>query len=342
MQPNEITTIIIVNWNANEDTIQCLKSVLQISYSQKSVNIVIVDNNSSDNSYKKVNKYLRDNDGLEECKNQQSQSSTRIKEVSVFNSNIFSISKVILIRAYKNYGFSGGNNIGLKYSSSYFKSDYFWILNNDTLITKGALSSMIKRFKEDENICICGSTILRLDDKKTVQCYGGSFYSLFSGRGWSYKEGTKYDANINNSLVESKINYICGASMILKASFIKRINYFCEDYFLYNEEIDLTMRLNENEKIAVATDAIIYHKIGAAIGTNTIDSFGSKLASFYQSRSKLIFAKKHTKGNYFFVYLFLLARSLKFLLNKDSFANGVVILSVLLGKKKPNQSWFIR
>lgn len=342
MQYRAFTTVIIVNWNAYEDTIQCLNSVLQISHTQKSVNIVIVDNNSLDNSHKKINEYLKGHDSLEEQENFPLKSTERIKQVSVYQTNIDPINKVVLIRAYKNYGFSGGNNVGLRYSFLNLKSDYYWILNNDTLVTKDALSSMIKRMKEDENICICGSTILRLDDKKTVQCYGGSYYSLFSGRGWSYKEGTKYDAKVNNTLVESKINYICGASMILKASFIQRINYFCEDYFLYNEEIDLTMRLKEAEKIAVAVDAIIYHKIGATIGTNNINSFGSKLASFYQSRSKLIFAKKHTQKNYIFVYLFLLARCLKFLLNKQSFSNGIVILSVLLGKKKPKQSWFNR
>ena len=175
-----------------------------------------------------------------------------------------------------------------------------------------------------------------------MQCYGGSYYSLFSGRGWSFNEGEKYSKNITNSLAESKLNYISGASMLLKASFIKKIGWFCEDYFLYNEEIDLSMKLTNGEKLAVATDAVVYHKIGATIGTNHSNNNGSKLASFYQSRSKLIFAKKHTPKNYIFVYFFILGRCLKFLLVKKSISNGLIILSVLLGRKEPNKDWFVR
>ena len=50
------------------------------------------------------------------------------------------------------------------------------------------------------------------------------------------------------------------------------------------------MRLQADEKIAVATSAIVYHKIGATIGTSNSKNSGSKLAAFFQSKSKLIFA----------------------------------------------------
>ena len=342
MRNDLITTVIIVNWNSAEDSISCIKSIMKTSCFNKSVNIIVVDNNSKDSSLDSINAYLMTNNNFISDKQQDNYISKRINKAIVYKSNEKFINKIVLISANKNYGFSGGNNIGLIYADNNFNSDYYWILNNDTLVEPNTLLLMLKRIQKNKQICICGSTILQRNDKSTVQCYGGSYYSLFSGRGWSFNEGEKYSKNITNGLAESKLNYISGASMLLKASFIKKIGWFCEDYFLYNEEIDLSMKLTNGEKLAVATDAVVYHKIGATIGTNHSNNNGSKLASFYQSRSKLIFAKKHTPKNYIFVYFFILGRCLKFFLVKKSISNGLIILSVLLGRKEPNKDWFVR
>nr|WP_243688037.1 glycosyltransferase [Methanobacterium formicicum] len=47
--------ILILNWNGWEDTLECLESVYQINYPE--YNVVIVDNNSEDNSIKKIEDY---------------------------------------------------------------------------------------------------------------------------------------------------------------------------------------------------------------------------------------------------------------------------------------------
>ncbi len=342
MNSNIDTTIVIVNWNSSNDSINCIESITRTNYFNKSINIIIVDNCSNDNSVDKINSFLETHNSFEAKKKPNKDTPKRVNEVKIYESKNQFINKVVLISANKNYGYSGGNNIGLLYADSNFESDYFWILNNDTSILPNTLSLMVERIKKNKKICICGSTILQKDSEDIVQYYGGSYYSLLSGRGWSFGEGEKYNKNITNYMAESKINYISGASMLLRADFIKKVGWFCEDYFLYNEEIDLSMRLQADEKIAVATSAIVYHKIGATIGTSNSKNSGSKLAAFFQSKSKLIFASKHTPRNYIFVYLFLLARGIKFLFRTESFSNGLIILSVLLGKKSPEKEWFIR
>lgn len=342
MRRNFNTTIIVLNWNAANDSINCIESITKITYFNKSINIIIVDNDSTDNSINSINKYLSNHNAFEIEKKLSKNQSKRVNEIYKYNSNNKYIDKVALISANKNYGFSKGNNIGLLYADMNFNSDYFWILNNDTEVASNSLSLMIDRISEENKICICGSTIIRKDTKNIVQCYGGSYYSLISGRGWSFEEGKKYNEQVTNKIAESKINYISGASMLLKEDFIKKVGWFCEDYFLYNEEIDLSMRLKPDEKIAVATKAIVYHKIGASIGTSHSDNNGSKLAAFFQSKSKLIFAKKHTPKNFIIVYFFLLARSIKLLLKKESISNGLIILSVLMGRSTPNKDWFLK
>ena len=55
MEPK--VSIIILNWNGWEDTIECLESLFQIDYNNYTV--VLVDNNSQDESIEKIRKYSR-------------------------------------------------------------------------------------------------------------------------------------------------------------------------------------------------------------------------------------------------------------------------------------------
>lgn len=73
--------IILVNYNSCEDTIECVKSLERITY--ENYKIVIVDNNSNDDSVNNLNKELN---------------------------------ACILIQSKENLGFAGGNNIGIKYA----------------------------------------------------------------------------------------------------------------------------------------------------------------------------------------------------------------------------------
>ena len=50
-------TIIIINWNGWEDTVECLESLYNISY--PNYNVVIVDNDSQDNSLARIKAYAR-------------------------------------------------------------------------------------------------------------------------------------------------------------------------------------------------------------------------------------------------------------------------------------------
>jgi len=52
---NPRVSIIILNWNGWEDTVECLESVYQINY--PNFDVILVDNASEDNSLKKIRNY---------------------------------------------------------------------------------------------------------------------------------------------------------------------------------------------------------------------------------------------------------------------------------------------
>ena len=108
--------IVLVNYNGEKFQNECIESIYNMDY--KDYDIIIVDNNSSDNSIKIVKKKFKE---------------------------------VILIETEENNGVAKGNNIGIEYAlnNGY---EYVLLLNNDTEVDKQMLSKMIE--KASENILV--------------------------------------------------------------------------------------------------------------------------------------------------------------------------------------------
>ena len=128
--------IIILNWNGLKDTIECLESVYKLDYSN--FKVVVVDNGSSDNSADVIYK---------------------------------NYPKIKLIINDKNYGFTGGNNIGMKYAIDE-NTDYLWLLNNDTLIEKDCLYKIVKVAESSNTIGMVSPMIYYAETPDKLQ-FGG-------------------------------------------------------------------------------------------------------------------------------------------------------------------------
>lgn len=106
---NPLVSIIILNYNAGELLLNCIESVLKISYNN--VEIIVVDNNSKDASH------LR-------CKEK--------------------FDKIHLIENKENLGYCEGNNVGIRYA----KGDFIVILNPDTIVSTNLLTELVSAYNE--------------------------------------------------------------------------------------------------------------------------------------------------------------------------------------------------
>lgn len=120
-------SIVILNWNGKRDTIECLKSLKQITYPK--YDILVVDNGSTDESVK--------------CFRE------KYPEIEVLENE-------------KNIGFAGGINVGIRRSIEK-EVDYVLLLNNDIIVDSGFLDELIEVGESDPKVGILGPKIYYYD-----------------------------------------------------------------------------------------------------------------------------------------------------------------------------------
>ena len=125
-------------------------------------------------------------------------------------------------------------------------------------------------------------------DRKTVQALGGSVYHPLTGLMQEIGNRQTWPCPVDERKIESSMSYVCGASMLVSAEFIRDVGLMAEDYFIFFEEIDWAERGRKfGYELGYASQAVVYHKEGAAIGTGK-GTTRSLLAEYYGLRNKLL------------------------------------------------------
>ncbi|MBN4085247.1 glycosyltransferase family 2 protein [Flavobacteriaceae bacterium AH-315-B10] len=248
-------SIVILNYNVRYFLELCLKSV-EAAISSIDAEIIVVDNNSTDESCKMVKQLFQD---------------------------------VILIEIKENFGFSKGNNQGVKIA----KGEYICILNPDTVVAEDTFTSIISFSQEKENIGIVGCKLIDgtgqflPESKRNIPTVKVAANKIFGN-------SKKYYANYINQDETGKVDILVGAFMFIKRNVYRKVNGFDEDYFMYGEDIDLSYRvLNAGfDNYYFADTKIIHYK-----GESTLKN-KNYAKDFYNSMQ--IFYKKHFKKNVLF------------------------------------------
>lgn len=232
--------IVLVNYNGSEDTLQCLRSLLNITY--KNIMIVVVDNLSTD-------------DSVEILK--------RKEQELCFT----------LLCSPDNNGFSAGNNIGIHYALDHGCS-HILLLNNDTVVTPDFLSELMKY--NDGETALTG-TILYYWKREEIW-YGGGIVNKFTGKTVHLHKGEHLESVGNKP---QAISFISGCEMLLPRQIIDSIGLMDEDYFLYGEDVDYSLRISKyGFDLKFVPTSIIYHKVNAS--TSKI----SKASQYYSARNR--------------------------------------------------------
>jgi GT2 family glycosyltransferase len=255
-------SIIIVNYNGTKDTLECLESLEKTVY--KNYEIIIVDNCSISNERE------------------------LLKSASM-NPN------VSLIFNESNQGFAGGNNIGIQKAIKN-NSDFILLLNNDTIVDVNFLYDLVENFDDSLGIGILTPKILFYSNHNLIWSAGG-FISKIRSSGFPF--GYRENSNLykNNRLC----TFATGCCMMLKKELVDKIGYLNENYFLYLEDTDYSLRtINAGFKIYYVASSIIYHKVQASTSQKN-----NYLPIYYSIRNRLYFAKNNFGIYYYFTVVFI-------------------------------------
>ncbi len=225
-------SVIIVNYNTRDLTLQCLRSVYEKT-TGLSFEVIVVDNASSDDSVEQI--------GLD-----------------------FPLATLIV--SPENLGFGRANNLGYEHSTG----DYIFLLNSDTILMNNAIEILWRFLNEHIDIAIVGGQLFEKDGLRTTHSYSHLFPSLLMeldillrGRITRRIENKKLKFIEMDGFVP--VAYITGADMMLRRSDIQQYGFFDPSFFLYFEESELSYRYHCKGKISVfVPEAKIIHLAGGS------------------------------------------------------------------------------
>jgi len=161
-----------------------------------------------------------------------------------------------LLELGRNHGFAGGSNAGIEVALAN-GADYVWLLNNDTEPRPNALHEMVGVAEKDPEVGAVGSILLYSRNPSRVQGWGGGRVYFWLGICRHQRTPTSV----------SRVDYLTGASVLLRAAALRDVGLLDDGYFMYWEDVDLSIRLRERGwKIAVASTAHVLHKESASFG----------------------------------------------------------------------------
>jgi len=324
-----VVAIVLVNWKRAYDTCLCLDSLAKLEHT--SWFAVVCDNGSPDGSGMVIRDHLNA-DYIESTRGANDEASVFDYFVDT-NAKSKNLPKITLLIGSNNLGFSKGNNLGLENIPSTIAADYFWFLNNDTEVLPDSLSKILSRIQQDVTIGICGCTLVYAHDRKTVQALGGAEYSNLVGSVREIGNQTQVGLPVDQQSVEKRMSYVSGASMLVSKEFLETVGPLSEDYFLYYEEIDWAIRARKKGfRLGYASDAIVYHKEGAALGSGKSEG-RSLLAEYYGVRNRLVFTRKFYPWALPSVFCFSLLQVLRRCL-QGRWGHARLMAAVLFGLRK--------
>jgi GT2 family glycosyltransferase len=191
--------------------------------------------------------------------------------------------KSTVIHGHGNVGYAAGNNLAASWLLRH-GAEVIWVLNPDTRITAGALAAVMDLRQNGERAIGATSTTSN----------GAVHADLGMLDRWTGQSG---QPPAGGSTAGRKLTYPAGHSLVVTRRAWQELNGFSEDYFLFFEEADLTLRSARlGIPTAVIPDLIVDHAGGGATGASRDLRAKSVTAYFHASRSCMIFFRKHHRG----------------------------------------------
>ncbi len=293
--PEVDLSVIILNYNTRELLDQCLQSVFQSQLDRYTMEVIVVDNASTDDS----------RDYLE----QLTAKSYQLK--AIFND--------------RNLGYSGGNNVGIKKA----KGRYLLFLNSDTVVDTKAFRKTLDYMEKDKKAGALTPKTILFSGGMDPDCHRGfptpwASVTYFIGLEKLFPK-TKLFGQYHQLYKDldqiHQIDAGFGTFLLTRKEIIDQLGGWDEKYFFYGEDLDLFYRIKQaGWKVVFYPQPIVTHYKGASsglrkeskdMGVVKVDKKTRVKAAKESVRAMEIFYKKFYKNKYPAVVTFIILAAIK-------------------------------
>jgi N-acetylglucosaminyl-diphospho-decaprenol L-rhamnosyltransferase len=262
--------VVIVNYKTPELAVDCLQSLAREVQTVPGTRVVVTDNASGDGSVEKIS--------------------------AAIAHHHWNWAEVMPLES--NGGFAWGNNRGIE---PFLKSDhppqYIYLLNPDTVVMPDALRELVHFMEHNESAGIAGSRVCNPDGsvRNSTFRFPGMLSEMETAirLGFVSKLLNRYVVALPPTDVPTQVDWVSGASMIVRREVFDKIGLLDDRYFMYFEETDFCHRA---ARAGFATwyvpTAKIIHIVGQASGVTGVKRHTKRRPAYwFESRHR--YFRKH-------------------------------------------------
>lgn len=258
-------SLVVIHYNTEAETVACLRSLSQINTRGFKLQILILDNASK----------------------------TPLVLPPSLQTNEFEV-----LRSESNLGFTGGNNLLIKYAIEKYDSDYVVLLNNDTVVDVDFLQAMYADIRKRPQVGFLTPKIYfaagyefhqqsyEQKDKGKVLWYAGGSIDwrnlIAFHRGVDELDRGQFDG-------QTQSDFATGCCILIPRRVLETVGLFDERYFLYLEDVDWSIRVAAaGYEIGFCPTSVVWHKNAGSSGGP-----GSPTHRYYQTRNRVWLAWRY-------------------------------------------------
>ncbi|MFX1328692.1 MAG: glycosyltransferase family 2 protein [Promethearchaeota archaeon] len=263
----ELVSVIIVNFNNNKYTIECLKSLKNQTY--RNFEVLLVDNGSNYSLFLKLK-----------------------EELNQFRNSL----NINLIRSNNNLYFGAGNNKAIKMANG----KYICLLNNDIIAEKDFIGKMVDFLKKHPDAGFITPKIKFYEDKRFLW-NTGAFINFKTTKIVKNRGFLEFDPKNNKYNKIEQIHFAPGTALFLKKKIIKDIGLIDEIFMMYHEDPDWNLRAQmKGYKSFYVPTTTVYHNVPIDVKKR-----GSLFTYYFFKRNSQIIIWKHAKLRDILIFYFL-------------------------------------
>ena len=253
----KLISIIIVTYNSEKEIINCINSLLPQMLGLNG-EIIIIDNNSTDNTISLITKIGDD--------------------------------RISIIRNDENFGYTKANNQGIIHAVG----EYVLLLNPDTIIPNNTINNLVDKIKHNELLSVIAPQLRFPDGRIQNSCrrFPRRRDIIYESIGLSKlfkdsKEFNYWKMGDFDHKITCSVDQPAGAALLIPKNIIENIGLLDEQFPMFFSDVDICKRIwAAGYNIQYNTNSFITHKGGASVYQKRLKMIVSSHLSFWKYFNK--------------------------------------------------------